>query len=345
MTKRRLNQQQLRRIQSQQKTRRGAADDSEPGSANPMLGPEQRGRVVCHYGQQLDIEALDGEHAGQLFRCVQRSNLPPLVTGDEVIWQADGEERGVILAREPRRTIMSRPGSRGEMRAIAVNVDTVVVVVAPLPEPFGNLIDRYLVAIEHLGLQAVVLLNKMDLLPSVDNGDDIRQLLTRYSAIGYQTAMVSCINEQGFDELRDLLKGQTVVFVGQSGVGKSSLVNTLLGLDDDHDEAAAVGDLSIGHDKGTHTTTATRLYHLPGSGDLIDSPGIREFGLWHVESTDLDQGFVEIRRFAERCRFRDCLHREEPGCAVQEACEQGEIDPVRLASYHQILQSLQSGPV
>lgn len=344
MTKRRLNQQQLRRIQSQQRTRRGAGEE-KADSANPMLGPEQRGRVVCHYGQQLDIEALDGEHAGKLFRCFQRSNLPPLVTGDEVIWQPDGEQRGVVLAREARRTVMSRPGTRGEMRAIAVNVDTVVVVLAPLPEPFGNLVDRYLVAIEHLGLQAVVLLNKMDLLDSVDNGEEIRQLLARYAAIGYPTTQVSCANEQGFDELRELLKGQTVVFVGQSGVGKSSLINMLLGLDDEHDKAAAVGDLSIGHDKGTHTTTATRLYHLPGSGDLIDSPGIREFGLWHVEVADLDQGFVEIRQFAERCRFRDCLHREEPGCAVQQACEQGEIDPARLASYHQILQSLQSGPM
>lgn len=341
MTKRRLNQRQLRRIQSQQQAQRQSTDEH---AADPALAAGQRGRVVCHYGQQLDIEALDGELAGQLFRCFQRSNLPPLVTGDEVTWQADGDNTGVVLAREPRRTVMSRPDSRGELRAVAVNVDTVVVVLAPLPEPFGNLIDRYLVAIEHLGLDAIVLLNKADLLASVANAEDIVALLARYAAIGYQTLQVSCANTAGFDALRQALRGRTVVFVGQSGVGKSSVINVLRGVDDDHDDAAAVGSLSIGQEKGTHTTTATRLYHLPGSGDLIDSPGIREFGLWHVELTDLDQGFVEFRPLAEQCRFRDCLHREEPGCAVQQAGEEGRIDPARLASYHQILQSLESGP-
>src|SRR5690554_5726358 len=121
MTKRRLNQQQLRRIQSQQQNRRqSSADGDAADSANPMLGPEQRGRVVCHYGQQLDIEALDGEQAGELFRCYQRSNLPPLVTCDEVVWQPDGDTNGVVLARAQRRTVMSRPDNRGELRAIAV---------------------------------------------------------------------------------------------------------------------------------------------------------------------------------------------------------------------------------
>lgn len=336
MTKRRLSQQQLRRIQSQQKSLRQSGETESDGL---------RGRVVVHYGRQLKVEALEGPHQGRLFRCVQRSNLPPLVTGDEVIWQPDGDDRGVVLAREPRRTEMNRPGPRGEMRAIAVNVDTVVVVMAPLPEPFGNLIDRYLVAIEHLGLQAVLLVNKADLLTQVENPNRVVELLQRYTALGYPTLEVSCVDGQGFAELRDLLKGHTAVFVGQSGVGKSSLINLLRGVDDDDDEAAAVGDLSVGHDKGTHTTTATRLYHLPGSGDLIDSPGIREFGLWHIERTDLDQGFVEIRRFAERCRFRDCLHREEPGCAVVAAGEENLIDPARLESYYQILQSLESGPL
>src|SRR5690606_392181 len=171
---------------------------------------------------------------------------------------------------------MSRPNNRGELRAIAANVDCVAVVIAPQPEPFGNLIDRYLVAIEHLDLRPVILLNKADLL---DTNNKVAALLERYKRIGYETLRVSSKAGDGMDGLKEALKGQTAVFVGQSGVGKSSLINTLRGVSADDEEFAEVGALSVAQAKGTHTTTATRLYHLPGSGDLIDSPGIREFGL------------------------------------------------------------------
>lgn len=138
------------------------------------------------------------------------------------------------------------------------------------------------------------------------------------------------------------LKEETVVFVGQSGVGKSSLVNALRGDEDDAQDSAIVGGMSASRDKGTHTTTAARLYHLPGSGDLIDSPGIREFGLWNLDPQMLFDGFVEFAPYRGGCRFRDCKHQHEPDCALKNAVEEGKISPERLASYFFLLSTLEA---
>ncbi len=347
MTKRRLNQQQQRRISGNQQARqeRNARDvvartsDISDPTIEAEPGNSLEGLIVCHYGQQIDVESRDPDHYGEIFRCFQRSNLPAMVTGDTVLWQIESGFSGVIVAQQPRHSAMSRPNHRGELRAIAANVDCVVVVIAPRPEPFGNLIDRYMVAIEHLGLRPLLLLNKSDL--TTKSSINVEALLHRYAHIGYETLRVSSHNGDGMEALKAALAEQTAVFVGQSGVGKSSLINTLRGVSDDDDEHAAdVGDLSAGRQKGTHTTTATKLYHLPGSGDLIDSPGIREFGLWHIEPDALMNGFIEFRPWAGKCRFRDCHHQHEPDCALLEAVKRGEIDPARLESYHHILSSL-----
>ena len=347
MAKRRLNKHQVRRIQRQQQSRSVSSEKehSANSDATLQLGPEQDGLVVCHFGQQLEIEALTGEHKGERYRCYQRSNLPPLVTGDHVIWQADDKQSGVVVAQSPRKSIISRPNSRGMLRPVAANIDTVVVVIAPEPEPFANLIDRYLVTIENLSLEAVILLNKADLLNApgmTEQASAIHALLDRYERIGYRILRTSTKTEDGMSALRESLSARTMVFVGQSGVGKSSVINALRDLDEesgsDEEEYAEVGELSIGLAKGTHTTTATRLYHMPGSGDLIDSPGIREFGLDHVDTADLINGFREFRPLLGQCRFRDCKHLNEPGCAILIATEAGEISEDRLLSYQQILQ-------
>ncbi|MDO8907948.1 MAG: small ribosomal subunit biogenesis GTPase RsgA [Pseudohongiella sp.] len=342
MTKRRLNQHQQRRISGNQQAHqeRNVRDDASATAVSEAVeGNSLDGLIVCHYGKQIDVESLAPEHKGEVFRCFQRSNLPAMVTGDKVLWQIEEGQSGVIVAQQPRHSAMSRPNHRGELRAIAANVDCAVVVIAPKPEPFGNLIDRYMVAIEHLGLRPLLLLNKSDL--TTKGSIDVEALLKRYARIGYQTLRVSSHSGDGMEELRQALADYTAVFVGQSGVGKSSLINTLRGLKAGDEEVAQVGDLSVSHHKGTHTTTATRLYHLPGSGDLIDSPGIREFGLWHIESDALMDGFVEFRPLAGRCRFRDCRHKHEPDCALLEAVKRGEIDEARLESYHHILASLE----
>ena len=301
--------------------------------ASGNLGAESRGLVISHFGQQLDIEALEGEAKGQLFRCFQRSNLEPLVTGDEVIWQA-GEPMGVVVAGLPRRSILKRPSKSGELKPVASNIDLIIIVVASQPEPHFNLIDRYLVAAELTGIKPLLLLNKADLLDAT-NSSGLLDMLALYKSIGYDTLLVSSKSHEGLGELINMLADKTSVFVGQSGVGKSALVNALLpGID------TLEGALSEAESKGRHTTTSARLFHFAKGGNLIDSPGIREFGLWHIEPAQLLDAFVEFRPFLGACRFRDCQHEGEPDCKLLAAVKEQIIDPRRLHSYQMIRTTL-----
>ena len=298
------------------------------------LGPEQVGLVIAHFGVQVEVEAQDGELRGQVFRCHLRANLPALVTGDQVVWRPGNQGIGVIVAQLPRHSELCRPDMRGQLKPVAANVDLIVIVFAPLPEPHANLIDRYLIAAEHAGIAPLLLLNKADLIDSANAGP-LAALLALYRTLGYPLLEVSAHDGAGMDALRERLNGHVSVFVGQSGVGKSSLVNSLLpGVD------TRVGALSELTGKGTHTTTTARLFHFPGGGELIDSPGIREFGLGHVSRADVEAGFIEFQDLLGHCRFRDCKHDREPGCALLKALEEGRIQPQRMASYRHIVSGL-----
>ncbi|WP_421682555.1 small ribosomal subunit biogenesis GTPase RsgA [Stutzerimonas urumqiensis] len=337
MAKRQLNRRQNWRIGKIQEERQARASRREQRATQELeggdLGPEEPGLVMAHFGVQVEVEALEGDHAGQVFRCHLRANLPTLVTGDGVVWRPGADGSGVIVAQLPRRSELCRPDSRGQLKPVAANVDRIVIVFAPVPEPHANLIDRYLVAAEHAGIEPLLLLNKADLIAPDDS--QLPQLLAAYRQLGYRILEVSAHDGAGLDALQSELDDHTSVFVGQSGVGKSSLVNRLL-----PDADTRVGALSELTGKGTHTTTTARLFHFPGGGHLIDSPGIREFALSHVSRDDVEAGFIEFRELLGRCRFRDCRHDREPGCALLAALEEGRIQPQRMASYRHIISSL-----
>lgn len=337
MAKRKLTRRQSWRIQKIQdeRTARAAKKDASIDAQleGGDLGPEQHGLIISHYGRQVDVEASEGERKGEIIRCHMRTNLGQLVTGDRVIWRPN-PDGGVVVASLDRKTELVRPNPYGEMKPVAANIDYIVVTVAVEPLAHANLIDRYLVAAELSGIEPVILLNKTDLLND-DNRERIETMLARYEQIGYRVLRASSASEAGLAELKAHLKDRISVFVGQSGVGKSSLINVLLpGVD------LKVGALSEQTRKGRHTTTTARLFHFPDGGDLIDSPGIREFGLWHIEPGDLINGFRELREYTGLCRFRDCKHEQEPGCALKEAIDAGQITEARWQSFRQILVSL-----
>lgn len=358
MAKRRLSRQQKWRIEKiqQEKSERAKrrSGKAEASLDDNQLGPEQRGLVIAHYGTQVEIEGVEGEYKGVTQRCHLRANLPALVTGDIVTWRAgkttgpivddtslnEAGLTGVVVAHEKRHNLLSRPDNHGQIKPVAANIDYIVIVIAAQPTPHANLIDRYLVAAESVGIEPMILLNKTDLIDD-DNREEIDELLSIYPALGYRVIKASTVNKQGLEPIQAVLKDKTSVFVGQSGVGKSSLVNALL-----PDADARVGALSKrlvrGSAKGTHTTTTAQLFHFPQGGDLIDSPGIREFGLWHIDKHTLLEGFKEFREFLGLCRFRDCQHEQEPGCALMAAYEEGKISERRMLSYQRILQDLES---
>jgi ribosome biogenesis GTPase len=340
MAKRKLTRRQAWRIEKIQAERAQRAERRESQLNAQLeggeLGPEQAGLIISHFGRSVDVEALEGPLAGSIHRCHLRANLGQLVTGDRVVWRA-ANDGGVVVAAQPRSSELQRPNNQGELKPVAANIDFIVIVFAVEPRAHANLIDRYLVAAEASGIEPVLLLNKVDLLDT-DAGDYLRPLLEQYEALGYRVLKASTTAAHGLDELKQLLKDRISVFVGQSGVGKSSLINALLpGVD------LKVGELSEQTRKGRHTTTTARLFHFPDGGDLIDSPGIREFALWHVDPDQVLDGFAELRELRGHCRFRDCRHESEPGCAFRAALDEGRISASRFNSYRQILQSLQDG--
>lgn len=329
--KKRLSKNQIRRVQSNQNKRLKKNDDKQWDESE--LGPQLQGVVISRFGQHADIEDEDGN----IHRCNLRRAIKSLVTGDRVVWRSGNEAyhgiSGVVEAVHPRRTVLTRPDYYDGLKPIAANIDHIIIVSSIAPEFSRNIIDRYLVACEDIEITPIIVLNKCDLLDE-QSAKIIDQELQNYRDIGYQVLYCSKHGD-GLNALKKVMKDKTNIFVGQSGVGKTSLLNTLL-----PEVEAITGAISETSGLGKHTTTTARLYHFPEGGDLIDSPGIREFSLWHLTLERIASGFVEFRPFLGGCRFRDCTHQGDPGCALVEAVKEGKIDEARYQSFLRILETM-----
>jgi ribosome biogenesis GTPase len=292
-------------------------------------------RVLVAYGNSGVVELAGGERA----LCKFRRSIGRPYCGDRVeVEHADGNSR-VVSAILPRDNEFVRSGQRGQKQAIAANLDQALIVVAPVPEPSRDLVERYLVAVLSLGIRPLIVLNKAEELavagsrPGGLAPDSPLRRLDEYRELGYTVVETSCKGSPGIDALTPLLAARTSILVGQSGVGKSSLANALL-----PDLGLQIGALSRVTGKGTHTTTTTIMYTLPGGGRLIDSPGVWEYGLWTMSQTELAEGFGEFSSIQDQCRFRNCRHAGEPGCAIRSAVDAGAIREWRYDSYRRLLE-------
>ena len=230
---------------------------------------------------------------------------------------------GIITAIHPRQSLLTRPDRYHKVKPVAANVSLIVIVFASFPEVAPSLIDRYIVACADADIPALLVLNKADL---IQENDPILTLMQEYRVLGYE--VMQCQSNGDLTALADRLAGETVAFVGQSGVGKSSLINALV-----PDAAQKTNIISENSALGQHTTTSTRLIAFGEGAALIDSPGIREFGLWHLNADKVQRGFPELENLLGHCQFRNCTHKHEKQCALRLAAESGEILQRRLDSY------------
>lgn len=310
------------------------AQKSEQLINTSELGPQRKGRIVANYGANFEI--LDqNQHT---HHCLSRKNLPKLVCGDWINWCMAGEDIGVIVELLPRQTLLARPAYNKQLKPVAANVDQIIVVVAPVPSYDMDLINRYLIAARLTQITPIIVVNKIDLLSELEQ-QQLQSELQLYPDIGYPLCFISNKLNSGLQPLWQILNHKTSIFAGQSGVGKSSLIQTLL-----PDNDIRVGELSLAKGLGKHTTSVTRLYPLRSDdivdGAIIDSPGIREFGLGHVSQERIALGFVEFNSFLGQCKFNNCSHHHEPGCAITAAVSDGKISQNRYDSYSRIVQSL-----
>ena len=282
------------------------------------------GLVIATFGRHYQVESNS-----VVYRCVTRGKQGGVACGDRVTFQITSSGEGVIGAILPRDNLLHRSVEH-RSKLIAANVSLIVIVVAPVPSFYDLLVNRCLVAAEAAAIRAVICLNKFDL------GAPAHAALARlqgYATLGYPVIPVSAHHD--IAPLRPFMAGQTSVFVGQSGMGKSSLINALA-----PESRSSVGEISEALDSGRHTTTSARMYPLDASSRLIDSPGMQSFGLNHVQPDQLDQLFVEFRPLIGQCRFSNCRHVHEPGCAILAARDGGHISATRLTAYQDILASL-----
>ena len=280
--------------------------------------------VIATYSRRMRIRLPNGEEVDAR---IKGKRIKP-VCGDHVDAELiENESDWLITSIATRRNELTRPNMRGKVEVLAANLDYLVVVAAVEPKADWFIVDRYLCAAELMGIDAGIVFNKIDL------GVDLpTEELANYEAIGYDVVTCSAESGQGIEGVRNLLRTHCAIIVGQSGVGKSSIINGLVG--DEMQKTAQISDKSR---EGRHTTVNSAMISLPGGGVIIDSPGVRDYAPALESSTIASRGFREIREAAQECRFANCRHLREPGCAVKDRCETGAISPRRYESYKRIV--------
>ena len=299
----------------------------------------KRGLVLRVHGLECVVRADDGSE----FRCAVRRVLKNMSTdqrhvvaaGDIVSFRPQGTDQGIIEAIQPRRGVLSRT-SKGRKHVLVANIDQIIIVAsAAEPSLKPHLIDRFLVTAEHAQLEALICINKIDLADATE----LQPLIGVYAQMGYRVMVTSAARGWNIEALRTLVVGCQSVVTGQSGVGKSSLLNAIqsgLGL--------RVNSVSQDNNKGKHTTTTAELIPIDGGGTIIDTPGIRQLELWDVSAAEISGYFRDLRPYVNHCRFPDCTHIHEVGCAVRDAVADGRIDPRRYDSYVHLIED-PSSPV
>ncbi|HHC74556.1 MAG TPA: ribosome small subunit-dependent GTPase A [Thiothrix sp.] len=305
-----------------------------PSRESDIIKPPQqttgKARVITRFG----AEVLVRTEQQQLLRCTARRKFEHIACGDYVMWQADAQNNAHIKQLLPRKNTLSRPDRRGRAKAIAANIDQLFIVTAWLPKPSWSLVDRYIIAAAKLDISAIIVINKQDLAAHHATADDQRAL-AEYTQIAYpilptQANASSHITEtevHGIDLIHQYLQGKTSIFVGQSGVGKSSIIGQIL-----PERHIRTGTISA-TGEGRHTTTTADLYELNAHTAVIDSPGVRDFLLADLQVDDIVQGYREFTAFAGQCRFHNCRHQHEPHCAVKQAVQQQQLPALRYQRY------------
>lgn len=338
MAKRKLSKQQQRRIASQQKNK--ITDDNLQLDESST----QTARVISHHGRQLYAEIENPDKSFHKIKCKIRQNLGDIACGDYVIVQqalaADGgtktgEPQNVVVAIKERSNLLVKTGFAGAVKPVAANIGQLVIVTSLIPKPNPYLIDRYLTAAENLPAKAVIIINKIDLLTAEDKAE-IDTLTDLYRDIGYRVIGSSIKQEIGLDEIAEALSNTTSILVGLSGVGKSSIVKAIL-----PKEEIRIGETSESTGEGKHTTTVSALYHLKDNGIIIDSPGVRDFTPINNSIDEITRGFIDIRKFNGACKFSNCSHRNEPGCALKQAVADGQLNAQRFYNYLRLIQEFQ----
>lgn len=281
----------------------------------------ETGLVVAAHGRQYVVEREDGS----TLPCFPRGKKSEIACGDWVDIRQTAADQGVIEQIQERRNLLYR-SNEFRQKLIAANVDQVVLVVATEPGFSDELVTRTLIAAESQDIGILIVLNKCDL---ADRLPAARQRLEIFASLGYP--IVELCAKAHAEDLRPHLQGKTSVLVGQSGMGKSTLVNALV-----PEAKAATREISAALDSGKHTTTHACLYHLDPASHLIDSPGLQEFGLAHLDRAGLEHAFREFRPYLGQCRFRDCRHHREPDCALRQALAERQMDERRFAAYQRI---------